>query len=65
MNLFDDMRAAVESYDEWPTPEGRGRVLAATRKFVRAVTRQEQVIEQMRQHVTPSEQALRELIGER
>jgi hypothetical protein len=50
-------------YDDWPTSEKRARVIEATRRFVGAVDMQAAAIEHMRQRVTPSEQALAELMN--
>ena len=62
MDPFAELKAALEKYDDWPTPEERARVISAARRFVRAVDQRAAVIEQMRQSVTPSEEALRSLL---
>lgn len=63
MDIFDELRAAVELYDDWPTPEKRAQVIDFARRFVRSVDQRAAVIEHMRQHVTPSEEALRGLLN--
>ena len=63
MDLFDELRARIARYDESPTPEERARVISTARRFVRAVDQRAAVIEHMRQHVTPSDQALAELLN--
>lgn len=63
MNLFDELRAAVLNYDDWPMAEKRVQVIDLARRFVGAVDQQAAVIDQMRQHVTPSEQALAALLN--
>ena len=63
MDLFDELKVAITRYDDWPTPEERARVISTARRFVRAVDQRAEVIEQMRQSVTPSEQALSELLN--
>lgn len=62
MDIFAELRAAVVAYDDWPTPEKRAQVIDLARRFVAAVDHRAAVIEQMRRHVTPSEQALSELL---
>lgn len=64
MSLIDELRAALVSYDDWPTPEGRGRVIHHARELVRAIDARAATIEHMRHHITPSEQAIGELLGE-
>ena len=63
MNPFDELRTALAGYDEWPTPEGRARVINTARRFVATVDQRAAVIEHMRQNVTPTEAALSELTG--
>jgi hypothetical protein len=62
MDLFDELRTAVEGYDDWPTPEKRAAVIDGARRFVRAVEQRAAVIDQMRQHITPTEEALASLL---
>jgi hypothetical protein len=61
-NLFDKLKTAVADYQEWPTAHKRTQVCTAALQFVRAVDTRAAMIEQMRHHVTPSEQALSELL---
>jgi hypothetical protein len=63
MDAFEQLRDAVASYDDWPGPDNRFQLIDAARRFVRAVDHRAEMIEQMRQHVTPSEQALSELLN--
>ncbi len=63
MDIFAELRAALMAYDDWPTPEKRAQVVDLARRFVGAVDQQAAAIEHMRQHVTPSEQALSELLS--
>lgn len=64
MDIVNELRAAITAYDEWPTPERRVEVIDLCRRFIHAVDQRAAVIEQMRQHVSPSEQALSELLPE-
>lgn len=64
MEIFAELRAAVLDYNDWPTAKNHARVFDLTRRFVAAVDQRAAVIEHMRQHITPSEQALSELLGE-
>jgi hypothetical protein len=63
MDIFSELRAAVLNYDDWPTPEKRAAVIELARRFVDAVDQRAAVIEQMRRTITPSEQALSELLN--
>jgi hypothetical protein len=63
MDPFAELRAAVEAYDDWPTPESRAHVIELARRFVGTVNQRAAYIEHMRQSVTPSEQALSELLN--
>lgn len=63
VDIFAELKAAVADYDDWPTPEKRAQVIDLARRLVGAVDHRAAVIEQMRQHVTPSEQALSELLN--
>lgn len=63
MDIFAELRAAVTSYDDWPTPEKRADVIDLARRFVRAVDGHAEMIEYMRQSVTPSQQALNEILN--
>lgn len=63
MDIFAELRDAVASYDDWPTPEKRADVIDLARRFVGAVNQQAEVIEHMRQTVTPSEQALSAILN--
>jgi hypothetical protein len=63
MDIFAELRAAVLDYDDWATPEKRAQVIDLARRFVGAVDQQAAAIEHMRQHVTPSEEALRALLS--
>jgi hypothetical protein len=63
-DLFAELKDAVANYDDWPTPEGRARVISLARRFVRAVDQKAAVIEQMRQQVTPTEEALSQLMND-
>lgn len=63
MDIFAELRLAVAAYDDWPTPEKRAQVVDLARRFVGAVDQRAAVIEHIRQHVTPSEQALAELLA--
>lgn len=63
MDIFAELRDAMHSYDDWPTHEKRANVIELTRQFVRAVDQHAEVIEHYRQHVTPSAQALSELVN--
>jgi hypothetical protein len=62
MNDFAELKAALWSYDEWPTPVKRLDVVNCARRFVKAVEARAEVIEYYRAHVTPTEQALSELL---
>lgn len=63
IDVYTELRTAVLDYDDWPTPVKRVQVVDAARRFVGAVDQAAAAIEYMRQHVTPSEQALNELLG--
>ena len=63
MDIFAELRAAVELYDDWPTPDKRAQVIDSARRFVQSVDQRAAMIEHMRQHVTPSEQALSEILN--
>ena len=63
MDIFAELRAAVMACDDWPTAEKRAQVIDLARRFVGAVDQRTAVIEHMRQHVTPSEQAMSELLN--
>jgi hypothetical protein len=62
MGLFAELRAAVLVYDDWPGSEARAQVIEAARRFVQAVDQRAAMIEQMRQTITPTDQALAELL---
>ena len=61
--LFTELREAIRRHDEWPTLETGMNVIHAARRFVQAVDMRADVIEQMRRDVTPTQQALDELLG--
>lgn len=61
--MIDELREALARHDEWPTTETSRMVIEQARRFVRAVDQRAQVIEQMRREVTPSDQALAEILG--
>lgn len=63
--IIDELRSAIRDYDDWPTDEKRARVIRATRLFVDAVDQRAEIIEHMRRTITPSEQALGEILGTR
>lgn len=63
MDIFGELRAAMLAYDDWPTDEKRATVIELTRRFVRAVDQHAEYIEYMRQTVTPSQEALRAILG--
>lgn len=63
MDLFDELRAAIKDYDDWPTPEKRVEVIDRARRFVGAVDHRTAAIEHMRQTVTPSAEALNQLLN--
>lgn len=61
-DLFSDLRAAVEAFNQWPDSRSRAQVIGAARLFVEAVDHRAAMIEHMRQRVTPSDQALNEIL---
>ena len=63
MDVVDELRAAVAAHREWPTAGSKATVVYAAQRFVDALDARAAVIAQMRAHVTPSEQALQELLG--
>jgi hypothetical protein len=62
MDIFDELRTALRRHDEWPTNETAAQVIDLARRFVRAVDQRADVIDYYRQNVTPSEEALSELL---
>jgi glutaredoxin-related protein len=61
--VIDELRAALARHDEWPTKQTSAAVIDAARRLVGGVDMRAEVIEQMRRRVTPSEQAIAELLG--
>jgi len=61
--ILDELRSAVARHDDWPTDESSMVVIETARRLVRAVDMRAQVIEQMRQTITPSDQAVAEILG--
>lgn len=62
-DVFAELRVAVAAYDDWATAEKRAQVIDVARRFVAAVDQRAAAIEHMRQHVSPTDQALGELLG--
>lgn len=64
-DLIKELRDAVERHDDWPTPQTLREVAALARRFIQVIDMRAAMIEDMRQHVTPMEQAIGELLGNR
>jgi hypothetical protein len=63
MDIVAELRAAVAAHDDWPTDNTRAEVIALARRFIQTIDQRAAVIEQMRHHVTPTEEALSELLN--
>jgi hypothetical protein len=61
--IVDELRHALSRHDEWPTEETSAVVIETARRLVQAIDMRAQVIDQMRRNITPSEQAIAELLG--
>lgn len=62
MMIVDELRHALGRHDDWPTDETSLIVIETARRLVRAIDMRAAVINQMRRNVTPSEQAISELL---
>jgi len=60
---LDELREALEAHAHWPRPASSAAVIDAARRLVQAIDMRAQVIEQMRQTISPTEQAISELMG--
>lgn len=60
--IYDELRAAVKAHDDWPTEESKANVIYAAERFVEVVDAQAEKIEYMRRHVTPTEEALAQIM---
>ncbi len=60
---YMELRQAINLHDEWPTEETRLRVVEQARYLVRAVEQKAAMIAQMRQAVTPTDEAIAQLLG--
>jgi hypothetical protein len=61
-DLLDALRSALARHDEWPSKQTGVEAIDTARRLVQAVDMRAGVIEQMRATVTPTEQALAELL---
>ena len=61
--IVDELRDALDRHDDWPTDDTGMIVIETARRLIRAIDMRAQVIEQMRRNVTPSEQAMVELMA--
>ena len=62
MDIYTELKTAVCSYNEWGTRSDQCNVIYAAQRFVAAVEQRANVINQMRQTVTPTEQAIAEIL---
>lgn len=65
MDVFAELQAAVHNHDDWASPDSQAQVVEWARRFVGAVEMRAQVIEHMRQTVTPTAEALAQIMGDR
>jgi hypothetical protein len=61
--IIDELREALARHDDWPTSETSAVVIDTARRLVQAIDMRAQVIDQMRREVTPTHQAMAELLG--
>jgi hypothetical protein len=61
--VIDELRSQLERHDEWPTRQTSALVVDAARRLIQAIDMRAAMIEQMRRDVSPSAQAIGELLG--
>jgi hypothetical protein len=62
--IIGELRQALARHDDWPTTETKTVVIGCARALIQTIDMRAAVIEAMRQHVTPTDQAIAELLGD-
>lgn len=58
-----ELREKMRLHDDWPTKETGYVVIEAARRLIRAIDQRGALIEHMRAHMTPTAQAIGEILS--
>lgn len=61
--LVAELRRTVRDHRDWPTTASVGRVADAAGRLIDCIDQRAEMIEHMRAHVTPTQEAIAEIIG--
>jgi hypothetical protein len=62
--LFDELKYAVRLHDEWPDAATRTVVIDSARRLVQAVEQRAEKIAYMQASLTPTAEAVAQIIGD-
>jgi hypothetical protein len=63
-NLVDVLREAIKRNDDWSTVDTKAAVINTARSLVQAIDQRAATIEFYRAHVTPTDEAIKEMLDD-